>query len=150
MPFFLDDYQFERVWNRPRDYLKELKKYAAVLSPDFSLYLDMPMPAQLWNVFRSRVIAAFWQKNGIKVIPTIQWADERSFDYCFQCIEEGGTIAMSTVGVMRSNIGKEIFKKGAAEAVKRIKPKRVIIYGKEMNLDLGVETIYFDQRTTRR
>lgn len=33
--FFLDDYQFFRVWNRPRDYINTLSKFACVLSPDF-------------------------------------------------------------------------------------------------------------------
>lgn len=41
--FFLDDYQFFRVWNRPRDYINTLSQFACVLSPDFSLYTDFPV-----------------------------------------------------------------------------------------------------------
>lgn len=39
--FFIDDYQFERVWNDPEKYLDKLSKYAVVASPDFSPYGDM-------------------------------------------------------------------------------------------------------------
>ena len=41
--FFLDDYQFERVWNTPDKYLTYLSRYGCVLAPDFSLYIDFPL-----------------------------------------------------------------------------------------------------------
>ena len=44
--FFVDDYQFERLWNSPKQYIELLKKFDAVLTPDFSLYMDMPLPMQ--------------------------------------------------------------------------------------------------------
>ena len=40
--FFLDDYQIERIWNRPEFYINKLKDFDCVLTPDFSLYSDMP------------------------------------------------------------------------------------------------------------
>ena len=40
---FLDDNQFERIWNRPARYVNMLKRYECVLTVDFSLYTDMPM-----------------------------------------------------------------------------------------------------------
>ena len=52
--FFLDDYQFERIWNQPQMYLGKLAEFECVLTPDFSLYLDMPMAMKIWNVYRSR------------------------------------------------------------------------------------------------
>ena len=39
--FFVDDYQFERVWNSPARYLDMLSRFAFVCSPDFSMYTDM-------------------------------------------------------------------------------------------------------------
>ena len=41
--FFIDDYQFERLWNDPEKYIEKLKQYAVVATPDFSPYGDMPM-----------------------------------------------------------------------------------------------------------
>ncbi|WP_368221158.1 DUF4417 domain-containing protein, partial [Bifidobacterium sp. RTP21102st3_E2_RTP21102_210122] len=38
--FFLDDYQFERIWQRPDFYIEKLTDFDCVLTPDFSLYLD--------------------------------------------------------------------------------------------------------------
>lgn len=45
--FYLDDYQFERVYNNPYRYIDKLSQYRFVLSPDFSLYLEMPTWRQI-------------------------------------------------------------------------------------------------------
>lgn len=38
--FFLDDYQFTRVWTDPDKYTAMLQRFKYVLTPDFSLYTD--------------------------------------------------------------------------------------------------------------
>lgn len=86
--FYLDDYQFERLWNSPQEYIDVLKKFDCMLSPDFSLYMDMPMPMKIWNIYRSRLIGQYYQKHGIKVIPTISWAEKETFEFCFEGIPE--------------------------------------------------------------
>lgn len=40
--FFIDDYQFNRVWTTPDAYINRLKQFQAVLTPDFSTYTDFP------------------------------------------------------------------------------------------------------------
>ena len=52
--FFLYDYRFERVWKNPDNDIEKLSRYRAVLSPDFSMYLEMAPVMQLYNVFRNR------------------------------------------------------------------------------------------------
>ncbi len=106
--FFVDDYQFERVWNRPDENIERLKKFQCVLTPDWSLYMDMPMAMKIWNVYRSRLIGQMCQDAGIKVIPTLSWAEKETYQFCFDGIEQGGTVAVSTVGVMRDKKAKEI------------------------------------------
>ena len=67
--FYLDDYQFERIWQRPEYYIDKLKDFDCVLTPDFSLYLDMPVAMMVWNVYRSRLIGQIMQDYGLTVIP---------------------------------------------------------------------------------
>lgn len=57
--FFLYDYRFERVWKNPDNDIEKLSRYRAVLSPDFSLYLEMARVMQLYNVFRNRWCGAY-------------------------------------------------------------------------------------------
>ena len=100
--FYLDDYQFERLWNNPAEYIDILKEYECILSPDFSLYMDMPTSMKIWNIYRSRLIGQFYQRQGIKVIPTISWAEIESFDYRFQGIPKGSIVSISTIGVKKN------------------------------------------------
>ena len=39
--FFLYDYRFERVWKNPDNDIEKLSRYRAILSPDFSMYMEM-------------------------------------------------------------------------------------------------------------
>lgn len=90
--FFIDDYQFERVWQRPEKYLDVLRGYDCVLTPDFSLYMDMPDPMQEWNRYRS---------------------------------------------VARDKDAQEVWHDGMREAMRRLEPSRVLLYGKNIGFDFG-------------
>lgn len=142
--FFIDDYQFERLWNAPQKYLSLLKKFKGVLSPDFSLYMDMPYPMQMFNEYRKRALQNYWERNGINVIPTLAWSDRNSYDFCFSGIPINQTVAMSTVGIKRNEKRKEIFIAGVKNALLRTCPKRIILYGGNFGFDFGdVEVIEF-------
>lgn len=127
--FFLDDYQFQRLWNRPDDYINILQKFGCVMSPDFSLYTDFPKAIQIYNHYRKHWLAAYWQMYGVKVIPTICWSDESSFEWCFDGEPVGGTVAVSSVGTQNNKTAKELFIKGYNEMMKRLEPETVIFYG---------------------
>ena len=129
--FFLYDYRFERVWKKPDNDIEKLSRYRAVLSPDFSMYLEMAPVMQLYNVFRNRWCGAYWASKGIRVIPTVNWGDESTFDFCFEGIEKGSVVAVSTY--MASEHGnhqdqKEWFLAGYNEMLRRIQPEKIICY----------------------
>ena len=86
--FYIHDVQFGGIWNNPYQYLERLKKYKGVISPDFSLYRDMPLAMQMWNTYRSRTVGSWLQNNGVTVIPNVRWGDERSYEFCFSGIEQ--------------------------------------------------------------
>ena len=117
--FYLDDYQFERLWNTPEEYTGVLKQYDCILSPDYSLYLDMPMPMKIWNIYRSRQIGQYYQKQGIKVIPTISWAEEETFSFCFKGIPKGSIVSISTIGVKKNKEALKIWRAGVDEMIKQ-------------------------------
>lgn len=70
--FYIDDERFERIWKRPADYLSRLSKFWGVISPDFSLYRDLPLGMQLWNTYRGRAIGHWLARNGVHVIPNVR------------------------------------------------------------------------------
>lgn len=149
--FFLDDYQFERIWQRPDYYIDKLKDFDCVLTPDFSLYIDMPVAMQVWNIYRSRLIGQMMQAYGLTVVPTVSWAFDDSFDFCFDGLPVNGTLAVSTIGVKQNDDQFFLWKNGMDEMIDRLEPIRILVYGGKVDYDYkGVEVVYFDNATTER
>ena len=123
--FFTYDWKFEKVYNNAEEELEKLKQYKYLLSPDFSLFTNMPLALQIDSVFKNRWCGAFWQSMGLKVIPTVSWGDEKSFEFCFDGIEEGSVVAVCTY--YRENCEEE-FMLGYNKMLEKIKPSAIICY----------------------
>ena len=134
--FYYDDYKFINAWREPDRYLEKLKKFKAVISPDFSLYTDFPRALQILSCYRRQWCGAYWREQGIDVIPDVVWGDEESFDYCFLGIPKHSTVAVSTVGVTNdaewNDKNDSLFRKGYEEMMERLEPETVILYGSEV------------------
>ncbi len=126
--FYLDDYQFERIWASPAKYINILSKFNCVMTPSYSVYMDMAEPLKIWNVFRSRLLGQMMQDAGLKVIPIVYWADERSYKYCFDGLPEKSTLSVYTVGIKDAEVW-EYWKAGMDELIRRKKPKTLLLYG---------------------
>lgn len=128
--FYLDDYQFERVWNHPDRYISLLSEFGAVCTPDFSQYTDMPVALRIYNHYRKHWLGAYWQAHGIRVIPTICWSTQGSFEWCFDGEPTNSIISISSVGTQSADEEKEAFTIGCREAIKRLNPSEILWYGK--------------------
>lgn len=127
--FFINDYQFQRVWTKPLQYLHKLKQCAGVIGTDFSCYYDTPKALQIYNIFRNRCLDRFFQSNGINLIPVASWGDKSSFNWCFNGLPKHSTIAISSNGCLNKK-AKENFIKGFEELLKRCEPELIICLGK--------------------
>ena len=148
--FYEDDHLFERIWRNPRKYLEILKHYNGVILPDFSLYRDMPLVMQLWNIYRSRAIGHWLQINGVKVIPNIRYGDRRTFRVSCDGIEKHCVIAVGSHGNMKHKADRDIFLAGFDVVVKTLQPSTVVIYGTapakyfQKYIDAGISIINFE------
>ena len=137
--FFVDDYQFTRFWSDTDRYLPKLKRFRAVLTPDFSLYTDFPRAVQLYNHYRRHWLGAYWQEHGVEVIPTIGWSDESSYEFCFDGEPRNSIVAVSSVGTQANETSKVLFLKGFEEMQRRLNPRLIILYGDApMEIDCDV------------
>lgn len=129
--FFEDDYQFERLWNRPNCYLNILKQFEGGISPDFSMYMDMPKSQQIWNCWRNRALAYWMQNNGLTVIPNACWGDMESLSWAFDGLPEKSVLAITTQGCMKkTDEFKQLLLNGAHELIRQKHPVKLIVYGK--------------------
>lgn len=128
--FFLDDYLFERVWRDPSRYMMFLRQFPAVMSPDFSMFADYPKAVNVYNHWRKHQLAAYWQRNGVTVIPSVSWVGPDSWEWCFDGEPKGGVVAVSSIGTQKSVQAKEMFIAGYMAMLNRLQPEKVIFFGK--------------------
>ena len=149
--FYVDDYQFERVWNQPQFYLEKLSEFDCILTPDFSLYTEMPIAMKIWNTYRSRLIGQMAQRLGMIVIPTVSWCEEETFSFCFDGLPKRSTLSISTIGVKQEEYNFGLWKDGVDEMIKRLQPRTLLIYGGRVDYDFGnIKTVYFENKVTER
>lgn len=148
--FYEDDASFERVWNNPLRYLQILKRYKGVIAPDFSVYRDMPLAMQHWNIYRSHAIGVWLQNNGVPVIANVRWGDKRTFEVCCAGVPQNASIAVGSHGCIKLLQERECFSQGLDHVVKELTPKTIIVYGTAPDTifrkykDNGIEILAFD------
>ena len=124
--FFVDDYRFEGIYNNPNQSLNKYAQYKFLLTPDFSVYADMDLWRQIENIGKNRWVGAFWQKSGLTVIPTVSWGLSQSYQFCFDAIEKGCTVAVGMIGCKRSRLS---FMRGYNAMLEKIEPSAIICFG---------------------
>lgn len=127
--FFIDDYRFERVWHYWQKYAEIFGRFNAILTPDFSMFTDWPVAAQIWNHFRKHFVGAYMQNQGLKVYPTISWSDRASYEWCFDGEPEHSTVAVSSVGTQKHTESKRLFQMGYDAMLERLHPETILFYG---------------------
>lgn len=153
--FYEDDAAFIRLWNNPVKYLPVLKRFNGVITPDFSLYRDMPLCMQKWNIYRSRAIGVWLQENGISVIPNVRWGDCRTHRTSCLGIAARSTIAIGSLGAVKDIITRADFEKGLEYVIHTLIPSALIVYGSAPEAifgkyrNSGINILQFDASITR-
>lgn len=127
--FYIDDVDFEQVWKNPERYVGLLSKFACVIMPDFSVYNDVAIPVQHWNIYRSRVLGMYWQSMGMKVIPTIPFAGYEFNCYATLGLPTDSIVAVSTVGSIRNRDKRVAFQSGLDVIWFHLRPRIILVYG---------------------
>lgn len=157
--FYVDDYRFDRIWTEAVRTVEEFRhrEWGGIIAPDFSVWRDDPMAVQLWNIYRSRWCARYWQEAGIPIIPSLNWSDERSYEFAFVGLPLGAPLVSCQCRTTRSRKGKEFFLSGIARAIEEIRPMAVLLYGGEEHrawletgLPAGPNYHYLDNWTRAR
>lgn len=141
--FFIDDALFEN-----------LKRFAGIITTDYSMLPEMLPTQRLWNCTRNRVMAYYLQQNGFNIIPVASWCLESDFEWCFDGLPENSSIAITTNGCMSSPYGKRILLRGVEELQKQKSPTNLIVCGRHVDeLDIYDNVHYypsFSQRWKKR
>lgn len=134
--FYELDFAFMRIWRQPRRYLNKLKKFNGVISPDFSVYANMPIVMQKYHIYMGRAIATWLKENGVKVIPNVRLGDERTYDFALEGLYKNDVIAIGTVGSYKRLKERNLLISAIKKTLETLEPTDAIIYGpmpKEIN-----------------
>lgn len=64
--FYTEDRRFESVWTGPQRILTTGAVVA--VEPNYSVYVTTPKALAIWNTYRKRWIARWWQDRGIRIL----------------------------------------------------------------------------------
>lgn len=130
--FYLDDYRFQSVWTKPWRTADALDngRYTVAITPDFSVYRDMPDALRRFNVYRNRWCGCFWREvTRLQVIPSISWNGPDTWSYAFAGVERGSVVAVNGIGVDAFGPTYTIYKEGYLAMLEAIQPAMVLSYG---------------------
>lgn len=136
--FFVDDYQFERLWHYPEKYLGMLQRFEGAITPDFSMLTVMSPAQRIWNCYRNRALAFWMQKNGVRIVPAVGWTYYDELDWCLDGLPKHSSIAIETHGSIKDPMRRYGLLKGMERIAKMLEPRTVICYGGEIESTCGL------------
>lgn len=86
----------------------------------------MSLWRQLESVAKNRWVGAYWQNNGLTVIPTVSWGLAQSFEFCFDGVEQNSIVAIGMVDCKRNKLH---FFHGYNAMLKKLSPTKIICFG---------------------
>lgn len=134
--FYEYDDEFADAIRRPNEFIDDLSRFAGIISPDNSLYRDMPLACQICNIYRSRLIGSYLQRNGITVVGNCRWGDERTYSanlfgeaVAFTSLPRNSVLSIGTYGCIRGRLNRYYFESGLVAMLNHLQPRIVIVYG---------------------
>ena len=130
------DRNFAPLLEDPAAHVKELRRFQALVSPDASLYWDMPLATQITNKYRNHAVGHYMQGRGLYVIPNVRWGDERTYtcDFlpeplAFLGVERHSIVSVGSYGLVKTAEEKRHFKAGLEAMLDWLEPEVVLVYG---------------------
>lgn len=134
--FYEHDIKFADVLLSTDKYIEELSAFPGLISPDCSLYRDMPLAVQIANIYMSRAVGSYFQSRGFDVIPNVRWGDERTYTTCmfqekiaFVGLPKHSIVSIGTYGCIRGKENAYHFREGLRAMIEELEPEVVLVYG---------------------
>jgi len=71
--FYTEDYRYEALWRDPSPILNT--QCVNIVEPNWSCYIQMPPAVALWQIYRKRWMARWWQSYGVRVFADLNVAE---------------------------------------------------------------------------
>lgn len=154
--FYEDDYKFTRFWRDPEKYFDQLAAFGGVISPDHSLYRNMPLAQQIGHTYQNQLLGARLQADGVNVIANVRLSGAESIPYALAGVPQRSTLAVGLNGCTKDKENRQ----HVIDEIKMIcdfcRPTALVVYGSDRYgvldypLATGVDVHVFDPDCRRR
>ncbi len=130
--FYTDDKRFEFTWTTPaRGAARFINAgVQAVVAPNFSLWSELSDAVHIYQIYRTRWVARYWQEAGLKVIPDVDWGRPSDWEFCFEGIPKKPPVVAVQVQAGRGTAYQiKLARDGIEEMRRRVDPQGIIFYG---------------------
>ena len=125
---YVEDKYLAIAWNKPIWYASKLSLLDCVIEPNFSLREDYSYPQVITNLYKKRLLAAYWQKEGMMVIPDVAW-HSKYIDVCIEGCPKNSIITINSTGVCQDKKSVAVWKECYSYVVDTLSPIHIIRYG---------------------
>lgn len=115
--------------HKVKQLIGELKNYAFVVCPDYSVYGDFPNYRQIEAIAKSREVGCVLASYGVNVVVNFRATFEWTYEIALSGIEPQSTIAVGTLGALRDCETRRLLKQSIDALVWTVQPKNLLVYG---------------------
>lgn len=135
--------------------IMEMRKFAFVVCPDYSVYGNFPNYKQIDAIARSREVGHILSTYGINVVANFRATYEWTYELALTGICYNGIVSIGTLGCLRDKESRTLLKNGVRALVDYVHPRIIIVYGYDSNdifevaRDKGIDIWQFDSKIAK-
>ena len=135
--------------------IDELKEFAFVVCPDYSVYGNFPNYKQIDAMSRSREVGYILSTYDIKVVVNYRATYEWTYELALTGICFNGIVSIGTLGCLRDNESRTLLRDSVQALVEYVKPRIIIVYGYapddifKIARDVGIEIWQYDSEISK-
>ena len=142
--FYEPDTNFARILHNPKRYVEPLKRFTCVVGPDFSQKIGMTPFVNFHNHWWNMALTAYFQSQGVHMIPNVTWSNPASYSYAFVGIPKHSVIAINCTGIKGNHAAMYLWRKGYEKALRVLEPNLIIRYGDKMPGEREDISVYYE------
>lgn len=154
--FYEDDYKFVRLWKQPNRYYDRLKLFGGIITPDFSLYRNMPAAQKIEHTYKNQLLGARMQADGFNVVANIRLSGRASIPYALAGVSQNSTLAIGLHGCVSSRENRPHVVQEIKIICDYCKPASLVVFGSvrsgilDYPLELGIPVHAYPPDSYRR